>query len=59
MVNVQLVDKHHDLFKISHAGGFSGPDYEQNTQTLDPNCIYLVLKHKYVLIKEIWQVWMP
>jgi len=50
MVNVQQVDKHHDLFKISHAGGFSGPDCEQNTHTLDPNCTYLVLKHKYVQI---------
>ena len=42
MVNVQQVDKHHDLFKISHAGGFSDPDCEQNTHTLDPNCTYLV-----------------
>ena len=25
-MNVQQVDKHLDLFKISHAGGFSDPD---------------------------------
>ena len=48
MVNVQQVDKHHDLFKISRTGGFSDLDCEQNTQTLEPNCIYLVPKHKYV-----------
>ena len=50
LVNVQKVDKHHDLFKISHAGGFSDPDCEQNTHTLDPDCTYVVPKHKYVLI---------
>ena len=48
MVNVQRVDKRHDLFKISHAGGFSDPDCEQNTHTLDPNYTYFVPKHKYV-----------
>ena len=31
MVNVQQVDKHQDLFKISLAGGFLDPDCEQNT----------------------------
>ena len=34
MVNVQQVDKHHDLFKLSHEVGFSDPDCEQNTHTL-------------------------
>ena len=37
MVNVQQVDKDHDLFKISHAGGFS-----------DPNCTNFVQKHIYM-----------
>ena len=46
-VNVQQVDKHHDLFKISLARGFSGPDCEQNTLTLETNCTYLVSKHIY------------
>ena len=50
MVNVQQVDKGHDLFKISHAVGFSDPDCEQNTHTLDQNCTYLVQKHIYVQI---------
>ena len=36
MVNVQQVDKHHDLFKISLAGLVLDPDCEQNTYTLDP-----------------------
>ena len=58
MIKVQQVDKH-DLFKISLAGGFLDPDCEQNTHTLDPNCTYLVPKHKYVQIWEIWQVWLP
>ena len=40
MVNVQQVDKHHDLFKISLAGGFLDLDCEQNTHTLDPNCTW-------------------
>ena len=31
MVNVQQVDKRHDLFKISLAGRFSDPDCEQIT----------------------------
>ena len=48
MVNVQQVDKHHDLFKISLAIGFSDPDCEQNTHTLDTNCTYLVSKLTYV-----------
>ena len=39
MIKVQQVDKHHDLFKISLAGGFLDPDCEQNTHTLDPNCM--------------------
>ena len=34
MVNVQQVDKHHDLFKISLAGGFLDPDCDHNTHTL-------------------------
>ena len=50
MVNVQHVDRHHDLFKISLAGGFLNPDYEQNTHTLDLNCTYWVPKHKYMQI---------
>ena len=50
MLNVQQVDKHHYLFKISLAGGFADPDCEQNTHTLEAKCIYLVPKHKYVLI---------
>ena len=50
MVTVQQVDKHYDLFKISHVGWFSDPDYEQNTHTSDPNCTYLVPKHKYLQI---------
>ena len=32
MVNVQQVDKHHDLIKLSHTGGFSDLDCEQITQ---------------------------
>ena len=54
MVNVQQVDKHHDLFKISLAGGFLDPDYDQNTHTLDPSCTYLVPKHKYALIMNLY-----
>ena len=51
MVNVQQVDKLHDLFKISLVGGFLDPDCEQNTHTtLDPNCTYLVPNHNYVQI---------
>ena len=50
MVNVKQVDKHHDVFRLSHTGGFSDHDCEQITHTLDPNCTYLVLKHKYVQI---------
>ena len=50
MDNVQQLDKPHDLFKISLAGGFLDPDCEQNTYTLDPNCTYVVPKHKYVQI---------
>ena len=52
MVNVQQVDKHHDLFKISLAGRFSDPDCEQSTHALvlDPNCTYLLPHHKYVQI---------
>ena len=50
MVNVQQVDKHHDLFKTSHAGGFPDPDCEQNSHTLEPHCTYLVPKYKYVQI---------
>ena len=50
MVNVQQVDKHHDLFKISLARAFLDPNCEQNTYTLDPNCTYFVPKHKYVQI---------
>ena len=50
MVNVQLVGKHHELFKISLVEGFLDPDCEQNTYTLDPNCTYLVPKLKYVPI---------
>ena len=50
MVNVQQVDKHYELFKISLAEGFLDRDCEQNTHTLDPNCTYLVPKHKYVQI---------
>ena len=50
MVNVHQVDKHHDLFKISLAGGFLDPGCEQNTHTVDPNCTYLVPKHKYLQI---------
>ena len=50
MVNVQQVDKHHDLFKISHAGEFSDHDCVQNTHTLERNYTYLVAKHKYVQI---------
>ena len=49
MVNVQ-VDKHHDLFKISLAGGFLDSDCEQHTHILDPNCTYWAPKHKYVQI---------
>ena len=52
MVNVQQVYKHHDLFKISLARGFSDPDCEQSTHTLDPSCTYLVAKHKYVKTKK-------
>ena len=37
---MQQVDKHHDLFKISHAGGFSDLDCEQNTHTLDKLYIF-------------------
>ena len=59
MVNVQQVDKHHDLFEISFAGGFSDTDCEQSRHTLDPCCTYVVPKHKYVQIEEIWQVWLP
>jgi hypothetical protein len=33
MINVQQVDKHHELFKISLAEGFLDPDFEQNTHT--------------------------
>ena len=50
MVNVQQVDKHHDLFKISLAGGILDPDCDNNIHTFDPNCICLVPKHKYVQI---------
>ena len=35
MVNVQQVDIHNDLFKISLAIGFSDPDCEKNTHTLE------------------------
>ena len=42
MLNVQLVDKHHDLFKISHAGGFLDHGCEQNTHT------------HYTMIVHIW-----
>ena len=44
MVNVQQVDRHYDLFKISFTVGFLDPDCDQNTQTLDPNCTYFVQK---------------
>ena len=50
MVNVQQLDKHHDLFTISLAGGFLHPDCEQNKHTLDPNDTYLVPYHKFVQI---------
>ena len=50
MVNVQQVDTHHDLFKISLAGGFLDPDCERNAHTLDPNCTYWVPKHKCLQI---------
>ena len=50
MVNVHEVDKHHDLFKISLAIGFSDPDCEQNTHTLDINCKYLESKRTNVQI---------
>ena len=50
MVNVQQVDKHHDLFKISLAGGFLDPDCDHSTHTFDPICTCLVPKDKYVQI---------
>ena len=50
MVNVQQVDKHHDLFNLSLAIRFSDPDCEQNTHTLDTYCTYLVSKHTNVPI---------
>ena len=53
MVNVRKVDKHHDLFKISLAGGFLDPECEHKTHTLDPNCTYLVLKHKNANLRNI------
>ena len=41
MVNVQQVDKHHDLFKISLAGGFSDPDCEQSTHALVLDIVHI------------------
>ena len=46
---MQQIDKYHDLFTISLARGFSEPDYEQNTHTLDTICTYLV--SKYINVK--------
>ena len=51
MVNVQQVDKHHDLFKISLAIGFSDPDCEHNTHILDIIFTYLVSKPANVQIR--------